>query len=113
MGPVLSPCPHADGGQALRLVFGIDRVHSLHHVQCRLHARCAWSGAATRPRSHDAVAHVFVDGSALLADDMGESAEQGVEQGLQLHRLHALGQGGETADVAEHHRQLRMAACML
>jgi hypothetical protein len=107
-GAGVEPHPHADGGQALRLVFGIDRVHSLHHVQCRLHRQVCMvgSGHGGAPEGHDAVAHVFVDGSALLADDMGESAEQGVEQGLQLHRLHALGQGGETADVAEHHRQL-------
>jgi hypothetical protein len=37
------------------------------------------------PEGHDAVAHVLVDGAAVGADDVGEPAEDGVEQVLQLH----------------------------
>ena len=42
----------------------------------------------------------------MAADDVGESAENVVEQGLQLQGVHLLGQCGKTPHVAEHHREL-------
>jgi hypothetical protein len=43
---------------------------------------------------------------SMGTNDLGESAEHGVEQGLQLNGLQGLGQLGEAAHVAKHHGEL-------
>ena len=104
----IEPNAHSDLGQAALSMIGVDLPNGLRHFQGRSHRqlRVVWCSHRSPPKRHDAVAHVFVDGAAVAADDMGELAEHFIQQPLQLQRLHPLRHGGEAAHVAEHHRQL-------
>jgi hypothetical protein len=64
---------HADGGQALAGVLAVDVGDGLHHVERSLHGEAGVVGCVNgcAPEGHDAVAHVFVDGASVAADDGG------------------------------------------
>ena len=68
------------------LKFGIDFVQRHFHAQGCVYRLGSVLLAAhgSPPKSHDAIAHVFVDGAPVLPDDLGHAAEQSVEHALQL-----------------------------
>ena len=58
------------------------------------------------PKSHNAVAHVFVNGAPVAANVISESAENRVEQRLELGGLHGFAHLRKTPHVAKQHRHL-------
>ncbi len=57
------------------------------------------------PERHDRVAHVLVDGAAVLEDDFRKRRQQAVDELGELVRVHVLGDRREVAHVAEEQRQ--------
>ncbi len=65
------------------------------------------------PERHDRIAHVLVDGAALLKDHVGERRQQRVDEVGQLVRGEPLRNGGEVPDVAEQDGELLYLAAEL
>ena len=86
----------------------VDGVHGGGHFQGGGHGQVGVIGHVNggTPKSHDAIAHVFVDGAAVRADDLGQAAEHAVQELLQRDGRHVFRHFGEAAHVAEQHREL-------
>ena len=65
------------------------------------------------PEGHDRVAHIFVDRSRLLENEVGHRRQIFVEKGRKLDRGEAFGQGREGSDVAEHQGEVALLAAKL
>ena len=65
-------------------------------------------GVRRAPEGHHAVADVFVDGSAVGHDDVGQGAQDGIDQPAEALGivLEGLRHGGEAPDVGEEDGQL-------
>ena len=107
----------ADGdGRAIFLIpFFVEPHERLRHFE-----RAVASGlrvialrVGRAPEGHDRVADVFIERAKIGEEDVRHCTEIFVEQADELVGGEALGNGGESADVAEHNRQFfRFAAGM-
>ena len=62
-----------------------------------------WLFKGRAPESHDGVTNVFVERAMMFEDQAGHVREVLVEEKSQVLGVEFFGNGGEAANVAEHH----------
>src|ERR1041384_5964334 len=85
--------------QVLRTCCAASRIaHG--HLDCSLGR--FWRGQGVIEENHDPITAVMVESALVARHNRPERGVVDAQQGHDLFRLGALGEGGEAADVAEH-----------